>query len=526
LGILSKPYDVLRASRGWHRLLLSVAIGAMSALTFAPLYLFPFLLLGYACLVALLDGAAEDRRNRRAALAIGWGYGFGLFFVGLHWIGYAFLVNAEAHAWQMPFALVLFPAFLAVFPAIATMAASLLWRPGPGRVFWFAACFVLAEWLRGHVLTGFPWNVPGYGWGASTAVLQTTSVIGIYGLSLFTVLFGASLVLLAPRSRYAAIPAALLALFVLFWAGGALRLANATAETVSGVQLRIVQPATPQGEKYAPALRAANWQRLYGLSVAPAQIAPTHIIWPEAAVPVFGLIHENAAGQSMDIDGSRIISEVVGNGSVLLTGAVKLTGEGDDFSYYNSLYAFSSAGLLAAYDKFHLVPFGEYLPFEPVLTALGLTQIAGGVSGFSAGPGPRTLEIEGAPSVSPLICYEAVFPGQVVGTPRPGWLVNITDDTWFGPNAGPLQHLLIARVRGIEEGLPIVRAANAGISVIADAYGRIHQRLELGERNHLDGPLPVALTPTLYARFGRMIFFLLVLLSVGAAFLPYRVNRT
>ncbi len=498
----------------------------MSALTFAPFYLFPFLLIGYACLVALLDGAAEDARRLRAAAVIGWGYGFGLFFVGLHWIGHAFLVNAQAHAWQMPFALVLFPAFLAVFPVMATVAAALLWRPGPGRVFWFAACFILAEWLRGHVLTGFPWNVPGYGWGASEAMLQTASVFGIYGLSLFTVLFGASLVLLVPRMRLTAIPLALALLFTLFWGGGALRLANATAETVPGVQLRIVQPATPQGEKYAQDLRAGNWQRLADLSLAPAEIAPTHIIWPEAAVPVFGLIRESGGQQSMDSDGNRIISGIVENGAVLLTGAVKLTGEGDDFAYYNSLYAFGSNGLIAAYDKFHLVPFGEYLPFEPALTALGLTQIAGGVSGFSAGPGPRTFEIQGAPSVSPLICYEAVFPGEVTGTPRPGWLVNITDDTWFGPNAGPLQHLLIARVRGIEEGLPIVRAANAGISVIADAHGRIHQRLELGQRSYIDGPLPVALAPTLYARFGGPIFFSLVLLIVGAAFLPYKVNRT
>jgi apolipoprotein N-acyltransferase len=525
LAPLQRFADRLRALRGWRRLGLSILVGALGALGFPPFYLFPLLVAGYPVLLLLLDGAAEEPRPLRRAAAIGWGYGFGLFFVGLHWIGYAFLVNAEAHAWQMPFAIVLFPAGLAFFFAFAAMLYVALRRAGPQRVYWFTFSFALTEWLRGNILTGFPWNIPGYGWGISSALLQTTSLIGVYGLSLLTLLLGASLVLLLPRERVRTLPLAMVVLFLIFWSSGAARLSGADDATVPNVQLRIVQPATSQREKYDPALRAQNWQRLVDLSTAPADVAPTHIIWPEAAVPVFGLIGESDGQQRIDLEGQEIISGVSAQGRVLLTGAVKITQDATARAYFNSFYMFRDGTLLAGSDKFHLVPFGEYLPLERTLQSWGLTQIAGGVSGFSEGPGPQTFAVPGAPPVTPLICYEVVFPHAVTGTPRPGWLINLTDDTWFGPNAGPLQHLLIVRVRAIEEGLPIARAANAGISVIVDSYGRIRNRLELGERGMLDGPLPVALPPTLYARFGEIIFFVLVFLTLGAAFLPHRVNR-
>jgi apolipoprotein N-acyltransferase len=210
-----------------------------------------------------------------------------------------------------------------------------------------------------------------------------------------------------------------------------------------------------------------------------------------------------------------------------LTGAVRIAEENNATEFYNSFYILGEGGqVLATYDKFHLVPFGEYLPFERTLNSWGITQIGGGVSGFSEGPGPQTFGVPDAPPVGPLICYEVIFPGAVTSNSRPGWLVNLTDDSWFGPNAGPSQHLLIARVRAIEEGLPIVRAANAGISAIINGNGQIMSRLELGVRGVLDGPLPVALPATPYSRFGETIFFLLVLLTLGAAFLPVRRTRT
>ena len=223
----------------------------------------------------------------------------------------------------------------------------------------------------------------------------------------------------------------------------------------------------------------------------------------------------------------REITAILGDERVLLTGAVRVVEEDEGTNFYNSFYILGEGGrILAAYDKFHLVPFGEYLPFERTLNSWGITQIGGGVSGFSEGPGPQTFGVPGAPLVGPLICYEVIFSGAVTSDTRPGWLVNITDDSWFGPNAGPSQHLLMARVRAIEEGLPIARAANAGISVIADGYGRVRSRLELGARGVLDGPLPVALPATPFSRFGETIFFTLILLCLSAAFLPLQGKWT
>jgi len=515
---LQETVDRLCAIRGMPRFFLAMAIGAFSALAFPPVYFFPALLFGYASLLVLLDGAGKGSRAVRAAALIGWAYGFGIFFVGLHWIGYPFFVNAEAHAWLMPFAIVMMPSGLALFFAVAAGLYARYAPSGPRRVFLFAVCFAGVEWLRGHIFTGFPWNIPGYGWGASDAILQSASLFGVYGLSFFTLLLGASLVLLAPRERAFWLPAAATGLFLLLWIGGTLRLVYADDATVPGVQLRIVQPSTPQSEKYVQRYVSRNWQRLIDLTAAPADIEPTHIIWPEAAPPFLLARDEGAL---------REIAGLLGDGRVLLTGAVRTVEGNGTRDAYNSFYVIGDGGrILETYDKFHLVPFGEYLPFERTLNSWGITQIGGGVSGFSEGPGPQTLEVPGAPPVSPLICYEVVFPGAVTAGTRPAWFVNITDDSWFGPNAGPSQHLLIARVRAIEEGLPIARAANAGISVIMDGYGRIRERLELDERDYLDGPLPVALSVTPYAALGELPFLSFLIVSLGAAFLPHRTRRT
>lgn len=518
MALIENYLDKIRALKNWRQLIFAGVVGAIGALAFPPIYFFPALLLSYAVLILLLDAGAEHSRPLVRCALIGWSYGFGFFLTGLHWIGYPFLVNPEAHAWLMPFAIVLLPAGLALFFSLASALCARFWGPGPKRVFLFAASFALLEWLRGHIFTGFPWNIPGYGWGASTAVLQNNSVFGVYGLSFLTLLLGASLVLLLSSERNRWLPVGMIGLFVLLWLSGTARLIYANEETVPGVQLRIVQPATLQSEKYRLEYRTRNWERLTDLTRLDADMEPTHIVWPEAAPP-FPLTQQE--------DALREIATIVGDEKVLLTGAVRIAEANEIREFYNSFHIFGEgAQTLATYDKFHLVPFGEYLPFERRLNSWGITQIGGGVSGFSAGPGPQTFDVPGAPPVSPLICYEVVFPGAVVGETRPGWLVNITDDSWFGPAAGPLQHLLIARVRAIEEGLPIARAANAGISAIIDPYGRVRSRLELGARSVLDGPLPVALQATPYARFGDMIFFLLILICALAAFLPLRAKQT
>jgi apolipoprotein N-acyltransferase len=511
---------VLKDSQGVTRLGFAMGLGAMAALALEPLRIFPFMLLAYAGFTLLLDGAAASAHRYRNAAIAGWGFGFGFFVIGLYWIGYAFLVDPEAHAWQMPFAVIGLPAGLAFFFAIGAMLCMVYWPDGVRRIFVFAVAFFATEWLRGHILTGFPWNLPAYGWGASPAILQSASLFGAYGLSLLTLLFGASFAALAPYgrvSRHARFaPAGCAILFLVLWGGGEMRLASASMATVDGVHLRIVQPDTPQTEKYRQDLLVRNWRRLIDLSNAPGAVMPTHIVWPEAAPP-FALTQVPSAMTE--------IAALTDDNRVLLTGDQRVEGTRGNARFYNSFDVIGPHGaMLGVYDKFHLVPFGEYLPFPGVLRALGFTEIAAN-TGFSAGPGPRTLEVPGAPPVGPLICYEVIFPGAVTAEPRPGWLVNVTDDSWFGPNTGPMQHLLIARVRAIEEGLPIVRAANSGISAVIDPEGRVRASLALGLRGVIDSDLPVALPPTLFAQYGNVILLALVLLSVSAALWPARFRR-
>jgi apolipoprotein N-acyltransferase len=508
----------LQRVRGVRRLTAALVLGAAGALAFEPFRAFPLLLLSYAGLVLLLDGAFASRTRLRQAFAIGWAYGFGFFLVGLHWIGYAFLVDAAAHAWEIPFVAVLLPGGLGLFYAAGAWVCMLLWRPGAQRIFLFALVFAIIEWLRGHVLTGFPWNLPAYGWGASLGVLQSVSVFGVYGLSLLTLLFGASLAAL-PRGKEARarwLPAGMAVFFLALWANGEARLYTATDATVPGVQLRIVQPATPQSEKYVDRYRLRNWRRLVDLSGSPAAVAPTHIVWPEAAPPFVLARSPEALAE---------IAVLTGDSRVLLTGQVRIDEGGPRTRYYNSFAMFGPHGkLLGTSDKFHLVPFGEYLPYETTLRSIGLTEIAAD-TGFSSGPGPETFSVPGAPPVGPLICYEVIFPQAVTGDPRPSWLVNMTDDSWFGPNAGPLQHLLIARVRAIEEGLPIARAANSGVSGMIDAHGRMRARLDLGLRGFIDTSLPVALPATPFARYGNLVMIALFIICAGAALWPLSISK-
>lgn len=512
--IFERSTRYLANVRGWRRALIAIAAGVIATLAFEPFDFFPCLLAAYGLLVLMLDGAAKSPRPARAGAALGWLFGFGYFFAGLYWIGYAFLVDAERHAWLLPFAAAAMPGGLALFPMVAGGLAAKFWRPGWQRVFLFAALFFAADWLRGHILTGFPWHLPGYGWGALPSVQQSVSVIGVYGLSLLTLLFGGSLALLCERPRRTYLPLALTVLFAAMAAWGFWRLGTNDHATVAGVTLRIVQPDTSQREKYVPELVPRNWQRLVDLSRAPAAERITHIIWPEAAPPIWWLAGEPAVlGE---------ISLLLGSDKYLLTGATRHDYEGSETRYYNSFYVIGpGARILAAYDKFHLVPFGEYLPFEATLKALGVSQIAGGESSFSEGPGPQTLTAPGVPPFGPLICYEVIFPGAVTDSDhRPQWLLNLTDDSWFGPDAGPEQHLAIARVRAIEEGLPIVRAANSGISGVIDAYGEMRVRLDLGARGFLDAELPVALAPTPFARAGNIIVVVIFLLCFAVAVFP------
>jgi apolipoprotein N-acyltransferase len=510
ISFLDKAGAFVRGLAGWRRFAVAFGAGCLSALSFAPFGLWPLLILGFAVLALLIDGAATHPRPVRSAVIAGWAFGFGQFLVGLYWVGYAFLVDAADHLWQLPFIALILPGGLALFIALAAGVAAYFWRPGWQRILLLAACYGAAEWLRGNIFTGFPWNLPGYGWAASLGILQSVSVIGVYALSLLTVLLGASLALLfAPeRAKAWPLPAALVALFVAMWIGGAVRL-NKDVPDVPGVHLRLVQPNVPQQDKYLPDLRAQHWRELMDLSLAKGSgPAPTHIIWPESAPP-FLLAREAAA-----LDGVALLTA----NRVLMTGAARVDIEpGKQPVFYNSFYIFAHGGqLIGTYDKFHLVPFGEYVP--GFLRKLGLSNIVNIPGSFGFGTGPVTFSVPDAPPVGPLICYEILFPGAVTAQNRPQWIVNVTDDSWFGPpsSSGPYQHLLIARVRAIEEGLPVARDANTGISAVIDPMGRIVAELGSGRVGVVDSPLPAALPETVFAKFGETGFLLLLIFCAAA----------
>jgi apolipoprotein N-acyltransferase len=489
----------VRSLTGWRRFLLALAAGACSALAFPPIEFFPALLLGFAILVLLLDGADQSPHPIRKSFVAGWAFAFGQYLIGWHWIGYAFMVDPSAHLWQMPFAILILTGGLALYTGVACALAAAFWQDGPARILVFASFYAVAEWVRGHALTGFPWNLSAYGWGASLGVMQSLSLFGAYGLSLLTALLGASLAEFCAPQRRKALPLAMILLFAGLFVFGAIRLGTPEAD-VPGVTVRLVQPDVPQNEKYLRRYVGRNWQRLIDLSRRPGRV--THIIWPEAAPPFL-------------LDRSPValdeIARLTAGNRILMTGSARAERSTDKISFYNALYILGPDGRKdAVYDKFHLVPFGEYVPFANVLAHLGISKLTAGQEGFSAGDGPHVYPVPGAPNVTPLICYEIIFPGAVTSGVRPGWLVNVTDDSWFGPWAGPKQHLLTARARAIEEGLPVARAANTGISAMIDPYGRITNALALDHMGVVDAALPRALQPTPYARFADMIFAILL----------------
>lgn len=511
--------DRMRALGGWRRLGVAAAFGAVSALAYAPFYLWPVFFVTFPALVVMIDAAGRARRPWFDAALVGWAFGAGYFFVGLHWVGFAFVVDADRHAWLLPFVAVLFPGGLALFFAAAAGVARLRWSNGWARVALLAANLSVFEWLRGHILTGFPWNLPGYAWSGFDAMFQAASLFGIYGLSLVTLvaaLLPAALVNADGRPSGLRWPVWVsLGLLLALFTFGIVRLPSGPAPTVEGVALRIVQPNVPQAEKWKPDLLERNWRQLIELTRRPGFESRTHVIWPEAAPPFF-LLSEPA--------GLDVIAQVLPDRATLLTGTVRLEREGEVRRFFNSMAAVSGDGrVLAVYDKSHLVPFGEYLPFHQWLEPLGITKLTGGSGGYTQGAGVRTLAIPGTPSFGPLICYEVIFPSAVVEAgKRPQWLVTMTDDSWFGPWTGPYQHLGIAKVRAAEEGLPIVRAANTGVSAVIDPYGRLVTTLGLGESGVIDSALPVELAPPVYTFVGDAIFFFLALALTVAGLFFYR----
>lgn len=469
---------------------LAILSGLVAGLGHAP-YDLPYLaLLGFAGVVWLWRGAGS---GARAAL-FAWLAGVGYFGLTLSWIVEPFLVDIARHGVFAPFAIFGMSAGLSLFWALAGWIA---WRLAPGRLAGFAAALALAELARALVLTGFPWALPAYIW-TDTPLAQAAALIGPHGLTLVTVASAALLAALRPLP----VAAAVLGLAAL-WGHGTLRLAEPLAPP--GPVVRLVQPNAAQHLKWRRDMIELFYERQLAASAAPADPRPDVIIWPEAAVPFL-------LGMRPDLEAEIAAA---GQGALTLIGIRRYD---DEARWFNALAAFAPDGtLLAQYDKHHLVPFGEYMPGAPILDRLGLSALTEGlVGGYSGGPGPALVSLPGLPAFQPLICYEAIFPEEILrGRSRPGWLVQVTNDAWFGTYSGPYQHLAQARMRAIEQGLPLARAANTGVSAVIDPHGRVVDSLPLGTQGHLDARLPPALPPTLYARTGDLPAALAALLLLG-----------
>ncbi len=502
---------------GWRRAAVAATAGACSALAFPPFDIFPVLWLTMPVLVWLLDGAIDEGGRfsaYRPAFVIGWCFGFGFFLAGLWWVGGAFLVEAETFGLLLPFAVLLLPAGLALFWGLAAFAARFMWPGNWYRILSLALALAVAEWLRGHLFTGFPWNLFGYALAATPPTMQIAALIGGYALTIPAVIVFAAPATLwdggvgRRRFGFGLFAAALLAAIVGY---GLVRLQTPPPEDVAGVSLRIVQPSIDQRAKWQPENRKAVFERY--LTLSQSQPSPdriglltvSHLIWPESAFP-FVLTETPEA--------LAAIADMLPAETTLITGALRTEPAptaGGPRPAFNSVYMLNDEGeIVAAYDKTRLVPFGEFLPFQSIFESIGLEQLTRVRGGFNAGIRRRPLSGSRTPAFQPLICYEIIFPGKVVGAgDRPAWLLNVSNDAWFGDSPGPYQHLRQAQLRAVEEGLPVIRAANTGISAIVDSYGRLLAQIGVGEPGVIDGALPGALAPPPAAKYGKMILWIL-----------------
>ena len=505
--------------RSWIVALAALLAGLAAGLAHPPFGLLPGLL-AYGAILRLGDGAP----SRRAAFFRGWMAGLGYFAVGVWWVVEAFLVDAATYGWMAPFALVLLASGLALFWGAGLMLYRLAAPSGPLRVLVFAGALSLMEWLRGTLFTGFPWNLPGETWRAGSAPSQLAAFVGAYGLTWITLALAAAPALVfdpGSRRRRATVLAVTVVAAAGLYGAGAWRLDHAAPMAGPTPRLRIVQANIDQKDKWRPENLPQVFAAYVGLTTGPAAVRPDIVIWPEGALPA--VIDDLLAADSPYAAG---LAAALAPGQALLMGANRAEyGPGGKTLYFNSLIAFRRApdGLrvTGVYDKHRLVPFGEYLPLGQAATKLGLRSLVHMPEDFSHGPAPAPISPQGLPPVQPLICYEALFPGftsQAVrrGAARPSWIVNVSNDAWFGPTSGPLQHLNLASYRAIEEGLPIVRATPTGVSAVIDAHGRIlpDGRLRLEVAGIIDADLPARLQPTLYSRFGEVAFACMLLVSV------------
>lgn len=543
-GALPRTQDWVHAAlllSDWRRRFIAFGAGTLAAAAMPPIDAFPVYALAFPALVLMLDGVAASGRAHARALGecalIGWFFGFGYFVAGLWWLGSAFIAGGDEFIWLMPLGVIGLPMALALFTALGLAIAGLFWSTAAMRVFVLALGLGLSEWLRGFVLTGFPWNGFGQAFANHLIFAQIVSVIGTEALGVIAIALFATPVLLLTGGNAAgkfALPAFALLTLAAIAAYGAIRLHPvggtridfSKLALVPGVKLRIMQPNIAQDAKNQALDGDATLAAYFALSDrakgahASGIGDVTHLIWPESPFPF--VLERNARA-------IEAIRRFLPERTQLVTGAVRVEPSEDParrFRYFNVMQVLNQSGIVASYDKVHLVPFGEYLPVEGLLRRLGLREFVREIGGFTPGAARQRLDVPGLPPVLALICFEAIFPAEIAAdeAAASGLFINVTNDAWFGYTFGPYQHLAQARLRAIEFGKPLVRAANSGVSAVFDPYGRALATLPLGTADVLDAPLPAGLGGTFYAS-ARQVSFASVMIFLAVCGLSGRKWR-
>lgn len=488
----------IRSLKPKFQYFLLLVLGLLSPLAFAPVFLFPILFVTFSCFLFLLSNSI----SKKNAFLLGWWFGFGFFISGLYWISFALLLDVSSFGWLIPFAVLLIPAILAIYVGLTGLLAKTFSKNKYQLLINFICLWTIVEIIRVNILTGAPWLLLGYSLCFSDSMLQSASIFGVYGLSFVVLCITCSPYLLLNQYKKIDLVfiAAALLIFIANYSFGYIRLQHSTQD-LSNTKIRIVQANISQDLKWDPEEKLNNMTKYANLTSHNNKDID-YIIWPESALP-FPISSQN----KIKLNG------IIPKDSFLLTGGVRIDDQNRPTEIWNSMFAINHEGqIVNFYDKIHLVPFGEYIPLKKFIP---ITKITQGTIDFSPGQTLKTIKTSNnLPSFAPLICYEVYFPENIVLKKQaPDFIVNFTNDGWYGNTSGPYQHLYMTKLRAIEQGIPVIRAANTGISAVIDPYGRIVEKLTLNSSGIIDSNLPNSLkAKTIYNKFSNNLVYSVLLI--------------
>ena len=505
--------------RGWKRNCLALSFGMLGVLALPPFLFLPLILVSLVVFNWILDGILVKTSDHSKAFVFfqsfltGWCFGLGFFLGGLYWVYNSFFVDPEKFAWLSPFAVLVLSSGMALYIGFTASFTCMFSRPGISRLVNICIFWVVFELIRGWAFTGFPWNLLATVWANTPQMIQIASILGVFGLSFITLVLASSIAVLGHKEigvrKRIIFSFSLFLIPVMVWGYGEVRLYYSQNQNVAGVLLRLVQPNINQKDKWKPLLINKHINTLLSMSTresAKFSTSPTHIIWPETATPFY--LSKNKVAV-------ELLEKISPKKGALITGSPRANLITNiEKRIWNSIHVITSKeGIMDTYDKRHLVPFGEYVPFRQFLK---LSKIVAGRMDFSPGIETISLKVPNAPKAIPTICYEGIFQlknPELVANRQVGWLLNLTNDAWFGDSSGPYQHLEATRFRALEHGLPLVRVANTGLSAVIDPYGRTIVSSRLNEKTTIDSILPTKLAKgTIFSKYGNWTLVLLLLL--------------